>query len=257
MLDSNIPGTDLFVLDSSGNMHKLHVADTSLQEYGSFPLLHGFVPADMAYALSNGQEALLIAGNESGRGVAVNYSLSGGLLKTWRFPNSVCSGIDFGGKARSAYVATADTNEIYRLDLQGTQAARVARISEATKLGPVAFDEAGQQIYVADVASGKIYQYSIGTKASKILLKEFSAPTALIFDPATNWLFIADPGRKGIYTVDTRAKKPAAVPFASDPLKTPYGITLIWNDRVAVADYGANAVLVFSNKGQLLFRFPS
>jgi DNA-binding beta-propeller fold protein YncE len=154
-------------------------------------------------------------------------------------------------------VATSDSNEIYRLDLQASRIAPMARIPDASKLGPVAFDEAKQQIYVADVASGKVYQYSIPAKSSKVFVSGLSTPTALVFDAETNQLFVADPGQRAIFVVDTRASKPAIAQFAAGPLRAPYGMTLISEGRVAVADYNANSIFVFSGKGDLLFRFPA
>ena len=256
MMDSNGPGSELLVLDASGILHELRVTQNSLEENRKITLPRELIAADMAYSLSDGQESLLIAGTKSGRGIVVRYSLDGRSLKTWSFRN-VCSGIDFGVASHSAYVATSDSNEIYRLDLQGTEITYLTRIANAAKLGPLAFDEARREIYVADVASGRIYQYSIATKASKVLVADLSAPTALVFDPETRRLFIADPGRRAIFTVDTRSSKVVATEFASDPLKAPYGLTLISKGRVAVADYGTNSVLIFSSKGGLLFRFPS
>ncbi len=256
MMDSNGPGSDLFVLDASSSLHELHVTQNSLQEYGKVSLPQELTPADMAYASSGGQESVLIAGTESGRGVVVRYSLDGRSLRTWNFRN-ICSGIDFSPNTQSAYVATSDSNEIYRLDLKGTEITFVTRIENATKLGPVAFDEARQEIFVADVASGRIYEYSISTRTSKILVTGLSAPTALAFDPEASRLFVADPGRGGIFTVDTRSGTPVAVEFATNSLKSPYGMTLISSGRVAVADYGANSAVVFSTKGELIFRFPS
>jgi len=255
MMDSNGPGSELFVLDASGSLHKLRLDADKLEEFGSFSLPAGFTAADMAYALADGQESLLIAGTESGRGTVVRYSLDGQPMKTWRFRN-ICSGIDFGAASHSAYVATSDSNELYRLDLGGTSVDYVTRIAYATKLGPVAFDEAGREIYVADVASGKVYEYATATKASKVLVADLSAPTALAFDAEAGRLFIADPGRRAILDVDTRAANPVAAEFASDPLKAPYGMTLISKGRVAVADYGASSVLVFSKNKGFLFRYP-
>ena len=255
MLDSNGPGSELFVLDASGSLHKLRLAQDKLEEFGGFSLPAGFTAADMAYASLDGQESLLIAGTESDRGAVVRYSLDGQPLRTWKFRN-ICSGIDFGVASHSAYVATSDSNEIYRLDLRGTGIDFVTRIAYATKLGPVAFDEGRREIYVADVAGGRVYQYAIATKASKVLVTDLSAPTALAFDAEAGRLFIADPGRRAILSVDTRASKPVAAEFASAPLKAPYGMTLLSKGRVAVADYGANRVLVFSNTQGLLFQYP-
>jgi len=255
MMDSNGPGSELFVLDASGSLHKLRLAEDKLEEYGKFSLPAEFTAADMTYASLDGQDSLLIAGTESDRGAVVRYSLDGQPLRTWRFRN-ICSGIDYGATSHLAYVATSDSNEIYRLDLRGTSSEYVTRIPYATKLGPVAFDEARQEIYVADVASGKVYQFVIATKASKVLITDLSAPTALAFDAEAGRLLIADPGRRAILSVDTRSSNPVATEFASDPLKAPYGMTLLSKGRVAVADYGSNRVLVFSNTKGLLFQYP-
>jgi len=256
MMDSNGPGTDLFVLDESGILHKFHVMQNSLQEFGRAPLPAEFTPADMAFAAAEGQDSLLIAGTEAGHGALVRYSIDGVALHTWTFRN-ICSGIDFSTAKHSAYVATSDSNEIYRVDLTKPQPVFVTRISEATKLGPVALDEGHQQFFVADVASGKIYQYSLAGKNSKVLAAGLSAPTALAFDAESNRLFVADPGRGGVFTVDTKAAPSAPIEFAPGMLKSPYGITLISGSRVAVADYGANRAVVLSVKGDALFRFPA
>jgi DNA-binding beta-propeller fold protein YncE len=255
MMDSNGPGTDLFVLDESGTLHKFHVTQNSLQEYGRATLPAEFTPADMAFAAAEGQDSLLIAGTEAGHGALVRYSVDGVALHTWAFRN-ICSGIDFSMARHTAYVATSDSNEVYRVDLTKPQPVFVTRISEATKLGPVALDESHQQLFVADVANGKIYEYSFTTKTSKALATGLSAPTALAFDAESNRLFVADPGRGGVFTVDTSAATPAPIEFAPGTLKSPYGITLISGNRVAVADYSANHAVVLSGKGDALFRFP-
>lgn len=253
MIDGD--GPDLFVLDSAGTLHEFHVAQNSLTEYGHISLPSTLTPTDMAYAASGGERSLLIAGSQMGRGVVTMYSLDGRSVRTWNFRN-ICSGIDFGPTSHTAYVAMSDSNEIYRLDLQGTENTYVSRIPNATKLGPLAFDEASQTIYVADVAVGAIYQYSIATKSSKVLVSDLSAPTALSFDPEAGRLYVADPGRRGIFTVDVRSSKPVATEFVSGPLKSPYGMALVSNARLAVADYGADSIVIFSDKGALLFRFP-
>ena len=43
---------------------------------------------------------------------------------------------------------------------------------------------------------------------------------------------------------------------STNPRSGPYAMALASNERLAVADYGASSVLVFSNKGALLFRYP-
>lgn len=255
MMDSNGSGSELFVLDASSVVHELHVREDSLQEHGSISLPADLAAADMAFASSRGQDSLLVAGAESGQGVVLMYSLDGKRLKSWTLQN-ISSGIDFGVASHLGYVATSDSNEIYQLDVLGTEITYVTRIPDATKLGPLAFDEGRKEIYVADVAGGRVYTYSMATKAVRVLVEGLSAPTALTFNPETRQLFIADPGRKAILRVDTKSPNPVAAQFASDSLQAPYGLALLSKNRIAVADYGANSVLVFSSKGALLFRSP-
>ena len=256
MMDSNGPGSELYVLDNAGILHSFRVSDNGLSEYGMVSLPTDFKPADMTFARSEKPASMLIAGSQSGRGLVMLFSLDGKALRTWGFQN-VCSGVDSGEASHAAYVATSDSNEIYQVDVRGSRSIPIARIDSATKLGPVAFDEERQEIYVADIAAGKIFQYAIATRTSKMFVTGLSAPTALVFDARSHRLFVADPGQRAIFTVDTRATTPAIVQFASDPLRAPYGMTLISNGRVAVADYSANSVLVYSESGSLLFRFPS
>ena len=255
MMDSNGSGSELYVLDASSVVHELRVTDDGLQEHRRISLSPEFIAADMTYASSRGQDLLLIAGAQAGQGAVLMYSLDGKQLKSWSLQN-VCSGIDFGVATHSAYVATSDSSEIYQLDASGSESTYVTRIADATRLGPLAFDEARKEIYVADVARGRVYQYSTTTKSAKLLVGDLSAPTAVTFDPESRRLYIADPGRRAIFTVDTKSRNPSAVAFASDSLKAPYGLALISRSRIAVADYGNSSVLVFSGKGALLFRTP-
>ena len=255
MMDSNGSGSELFVVDSAAVVHELHVTERGLEEHRAISLPAEFTAADMAYVSSSGQDSLLVAGAQSGQGVVLMYSLDGKQLKSWSLQN-LCSGIDYGAASHSGYVATSDSNEIYRLDVLGSEFTYVTKILEATKLGPLALDETHKQIYVADVASGRIYQYSLENRVAKVLVSGLSAPTALTFDPETRRLVIADPGRKAILRVDTNAKNPNASSFASDSLKAPYALALLSKGRIAVADYGAGAVVVFSSNGALLLHFP-
>lgn len=255
MMDSNAEGSELFVLDAGDTLHEFRVTGNSLEEFRSISLPPSLTAADMSYLLAGGQESLVIAGTQNDRGIVARYALDGQQLQVWKFPN-ICSGIDVGSASHTAYVATSDSNEIYRVDLQGTQSAFVARISTAMKLGPLAFDEAGQRVFVADVAAGAIYQYSLARKSVKVLVTGLSTPNALSYYPDTRLLYVADPGRRAIFTADTRAGKPVARELVSSPLKSPYGMALLSGNRLAVADYGAQSVYVFSGKGALLFRYP-
>jgi len=70
------------------------------------------------------------------------------------------------------------------------------RRSQSSRKSPHEYSgEARKQIFVADVASGQVYQYSISSKTSKVLVSGLNAPTAQAFDAQSNRLFVADPGR--------------------------------------------------------------
>jgi len=254
MVDSDGPGSQLFVLDAWGTLHEFRVAKNSLEEFASITLPATLAASDMTYLPAGGQESVLIAGTQMGGESWPDIASMDDNSKLGRFETFALGST----LARAAIPRTwqLQIRTIYRLDLQGTESNYVARIPNATKLGPLAFDEAGRKIFIADLAVGAIYQYSLATKASRVLVSNLSAPTALSFYPETGRLYIADPGRRAIFTVNTRSSQPVLTEFVSEPLKSPYGMALLSSDRMAVADYGANSVLVFSSKAQLLFSFP-
>src|SRR5260370_33944243 len=98
----------------------------------------------MAFALVGGRDSLLIAGTQAGRGVVVDLSLDGQVLRTWSFHN-ICYGIDLSANTQTAYVATSDSNELYQLDLGKAEPTFLTHIEDATKLCPVRFDDARKQ----------------------------------------------------------------------------------------------------------------
>lgn len=112
---------------------------------------------------------------------------------------------------------------------------------------------AREEIYVADGGRQNLPAFD-RHQTRNTLAGNLSAPTALSFDPNSGRLYIADPGCREIFTLDTRSNKAALLQFASGQMQAPYGLALLSQNRVAVADYLANSVLVFSNKGVLLFR---
>ena len=106
----------------------------NLEESRSVPLPASFSPSDMSYSGVSGQESVLIAGSESGHGAVKRFDMDGRALQTWDFKN-ICSGIDVSADRKSAYVATADSKEIYRIDLQGSTTSYVASIPGARAAG--------------------------------------------------------------------------------------------------------------------------
>jgi hypothetical protein len=139
------PNTDFFVLDIHGNVHRLRGTQNSFSEQGTFALPSYSTPGDMSYSISAGQESLLIAGVGLGRGIVARVTSDGKLIRRW-FLSNVCAGIDFNTKDHSAYVATSDSNEIYRVDLQGGTTSYVTQIFDARRLGPLVLDNGRQDV---------------------------------------------------------------------------------------------------------------
>ena len=247
---------DILVLEAWGTVHRLRQTGNAIAEVGSFHLPGSPQMVDMTYSSSGGQESILITGNQSERSIIWRYDLDGHKLQTWVSQN-VLAGIDFNTADHSAYLATSDSNDIDRLDLNTQQISFVTRIHEARRLGPLAVDSNNKIIYVADVVGGVIYQYSILSKSSKILVSQLSAPTALYFDPQSGRLYVADAGRQRIVSVDTYAKTPVASNFTSSPLRSPSGVALVSGGAVAVTDLEANCIYLFSSQGALISRIPN
>lgn len=111
---------------------------------------------------------------------------------------------------------------------------------------------ARQEIYVADGGRQNLPAFD-RHQTWNTLAGNLSAPTALSFDPNSGRLYIADPGCREIFTLDTRSNKAALGQFASGQMQAPIGLTLPLQNRLSVVEYIANSVLVFSKDGVLLF----
>jgi len=244
------------VLDIRGTVHRLKQSGNFLTEVAAFHLSNAPQFVDMSYSAVVGQQSIFIVGVEFNRGFIWRYTTDGRSLGFWPLRN-IGAGITCDDGTHSLYLATSDSNEIYRLDLDNQKLLYLSRISGARKLGPLTIDPANQVLYVADIDAGVVYQYSIRTKSTRTLASGLSAPAALYFDVSTGRLYVADAGLKKIVFIDTHAKKAVLTSFASSPLKSPTGFALLSGGIAAVTDLSANRVYVFSATGALLSHFPT
>lgn len=247
--------SDLFVLDAGGTVHRLQKTQDHFDETSAFSLKNTSGPIDMTYALFNRQDSLIISSFQVGIATLAQYASDGKLLNNWILKH-VCSGVDVDNSNGALYVATSDSNEVYKIDLRTRRTSYVGEIHSAKRLGPLVLGPNNQIIYIADVAGGSIYEFSLVTGNSRKLISGMSSPSAFFFDLQTRRLYIADNGQRKIFTIDTSVPQPVLMQFASKPLSSPSGIAPRSPDGLAVTDEDTNSVLFFSSQGIFLNRFP-
>ncbi len=215
-----------------------------------------FSPADMAAVRVDNTDSIFIAlyNNALRQGVLAKYSLAGRQLQTWY---ARAAGVAIDPVHHTIYVGDAVTGEISSLSMDGnsTSPSFFVEVSGVTRLGPLAVDTAGQQLFTADVGQGTIYEVDLASRKSHLLASGMGEPAALSYDGDQQRLYVADASRHCIWQIATNSPKHKASLFSSAPeLREPRGVTVDAQHTVWVADHAALAVFKLSPAGLVVQR---
>lgn len=226
-----------------------HYANTAsgLQFVRKFPVAAG-QPIDIALAPLEQQDSLVITNSlatasqqtRSTLGQVLRYSPDGQLIKSWSVPH-IPTGLAYDRGKRAVYFGTADSNELYRLDLPDGNPQYVCSVRGANQIGPIALDESGGVIYAAD-SQGTLFAVDLATKRTSRLSSSFALPAALRFDKAHRVLYVADQVDRKLYAVELTGKAGKRLISASRLLTSPSGLAPGRNDAILVADFKSGSV---------------
>lgn len=200
---------------------------------------------DITYVQLNGQESVFISSwsNALHMGYVNRYDSTGRLLKSWPI-RKIPVGMDYDVANDFLYIATADSNEIYRIHVRNGNPEYFYEISGSTRLGSLVVDSAKQSIYVADSANGKVFHVDIRTKKVIETASGFRLLSALRFDDQSRSLYVADAVSRQISSIKVDAG--AAIHplvLTSQGLKNPSGIATGANGTLLISDVEMNAIL--------------
>jgi hypothetical protein len=157
------PSSGVFVLDSNGGVSKLSADQQSARIDTLFQLKGAY----QGYAVAASADSVYVAANSQLGCSLIKYSLSS-KATTERLLGShdQCAGIATDGTA--IYVTMPQRNEIWYLDSWDAASHRNWSVSGTKSLGPMAFDNIGNRLIVAD-HSGNAFSVSKSDGASKLL----------------------------------------------------------------------------------------
>jgi hypothetical protein len=269
-----ISDSEFFVLSSDGSIRRLLNTGNNFQQVAKFSV-QGF-PIDFTYSVSEGVASVFVCSAIVDKGVISRYSTDGALMKHWWLWHT-CGGLDFDPQEHMLYVASTDTNEIYRLDVRKDgQLESIGELPIAGKLGPIVVDSDRKLVYASDIAEGKVYEYDVAKRFSRVIAANLGSPVALFFDAKTKLLYVADATAKRILaltinrsrqgrqssiltsrpTKQSTSNLTVRVLLQSANLRSPSGVVPAGNGELVISDYGANRIFVVSSNGQVSFQYP-
>ena len=248
---SFLPSGKLVVLGGRGRLSVIDAGNRSAEPVKSS--LGYFIPADMTAAHIADNDAVFVALYNAAerQGVLAQYSLSGEQIRTWT-PRATIAGLAIDASQQKLYLGDPVTGEISTLALSGKSEtpSYLLEVPGIARLGPLAVDTIGQQLFAADVGAGSIYRIDLRTHKSVLMASGMAEPAALTYDEAQKVLYIADAGARKIWRIDTSSTKPRATIFSAAPeLREPRGIAVDSQHTVWIADHGAIAVFKLAEQG--------
>jgi DNA-binding beta-propeller fold protein YncE len=199
---------------------------------------------DLTYAVANGKESVLISSfsNETHRGYLNRYSPDGQLIHSWMI-RKMPVGIDYDPASGYAYYSTADTNEIYRLRIEGGEPEYLCEIAGAQRLGSVAVDSVGHILYVADSSRGTISRIDPNSNKVSELTSGLLQPSALRYDKDRKILYIADAlAHRVVALMPGQSSSKRPVGPVSESFRNPSGLAPGWNGALLISDFKTGSI---------------
>jgi hypothetical protein len=243
----------LYVLDVHGLILRYSAAQT-----GASPLVIATLGSsnqvfDMALGQSNGQSHLFVSVIQGNAGQVMRYSVAGIFEGNW-FQYPPLGALSTDDQKHLVYISVLSTGQLYSQNFSDQQLGQpLFRFSEASGLSPLAVDVQTQTIYAGDVAKHVVYSLDLGSKTSRMVAEDIGTPAAMIVNPISKELIIADGSGAAVWTLSLSPSvgKPALF-VRGKPLKQPSGVAVARDGSIWVADQGAHAIFHYSRSHQLL-----
>ena len=168
---------------------------------------------------------------------------------TWMPERGVYIGVAVDGDAGVAYTTNSTTGGVFRVVLgdQRAPVVEVARIIEADRIGTLALDAAGERLFVADIAMGRLFVVPLtpGRRMTTITIPDAEEIRAVAWSPLARKVFVADSAQEAVWSIDPeRPENPVRL---RDPrLREPSGLTTTRDGHVWLVDEGAKSVFQLS-----------
>jgi len=212
-------------------------------------------PVDLAAGGGLAENLIFVAlrGSNTQLSPVVQCTPQGKEIRRWNTPYGYPSGIALDYPNKVLYITALQSGEIYRVDLNAKGGGSVQYLTEvpgASRLGALAVDTAGGRLLVAEPFSGTIYEFSLTTRKSAVLVRDLGQPSALAIGRGGKVLYIADETHKCIWAVRLDANPPKASQFwSSKDFRDPVALAVDSHETMWVGDRTAKAVFRRTSDG--------
>ena len=144
--------------------------------------------------------------------------------------NGVYVGVALDAQKGVVYVGNSSNNVVYRVRLGHEKGAvsEVTTLGRAERIGAMAVDEAGEQLFISDMSLGELYVVALAQPhaVKSIPLPEVKEVRAVAWSPRDGRVYLADSGQETVWSVGVPPAPAQLKRLPSDAaLRAPAGLT--------------------------------
>jgi len=250
------PGGDIVALGQTGNIIQFPSAPP-----GSWRIAGRLDPSisfsELTCATIDGKTTVFAVGMSLGNIWVARMDVGSGVWTQKIAGQGASEGIAFDPGAGLLYFSSPNQDFIYRAapDLTGPSQ-WVSIFNTSAAIGSLAVDSAGRRLLVGAAFSGIVYSVALDTGKQSDFVQGTGTVNSLSIDKAHNLLFIADTGKRTIWSAPlggTGVRKLKAF-YASSELSTVSGVAVDAQSNVWFALHGKPDVVKLSPEGRQLVR---
>jgi len=253
---SSCPNGDIVALSQDGNIAQFPSAPAgSWRVAGRVDRSISF--SELTCATINGKRTVFVVGMSLGNIWVARMDLASGTWTQKIVGKGVSEGIAFDPGAGLVYFSSPNQNFIYRMMPELTGPSQwVSIFNTAAAIGSLAVDSAGRRLLVGAAFSGVVYSVALDSGRQSDFVRGTGTVNSLSIDQAHNLLYIADTGKRTIWSVPLAGagvRNPKAL-YASPELSTVSGVAVDAQSNVWFALHGKPDIVELSASGKQLAR---
>ena len=257
---------ELIVMETDGRMLRVNPDSEGLKVLKrSF---RPFFPIDVTTGARDGGDVLFVNLRfRTPQGAVFNrvtqFSLRGKALREgWMAASDSFAGLAVDAKTETLWLVESGSSEIHMVKAEGLRSGkevslyrRLLRLPGVGILGPLAYDDAGQRLFVADSLNGTVYMIPVGTSPATAtrIADGLGEPQALAVDHRNQRLYVADVAAPRIWVVDLDDVSAGKELFARPQgLRSPVDLAVTPDGTLWIADPEANRLVALDPNGDLV-----
>ena len=245
----------LFALERNGSVVELDAATGRGKKRWYTPAA-GYVGMDLAASINRAGSLLVVAllMRDDGRGSwSVTVRPDGSTTWNLLSPYGVFTGVAIDLPNASVYLSNATTKEVFRTTLGKEASERfVTGLASASRLGPLAYDEASRRLVIGDSIAGDVY--ALDTTTNRVIGRTHCGSgeiRALGWDTVRRVVYAVDAGSERVWTIPAESGRLGAcrTSFTTGDFREPSGIAILPTHQLWISDGRAKKLFLFASPG--------